>query len=106
MTATFGLVGFYFGRNPTSKTRMGEEKINIPPNSAPWAAKDGEVENSDGNNYKYMYHPDGDYRNAPKKAPGALNSVIVPNVNLPKVCPILACQCDRTGGKEGNEDSD
>jgi hypothetical protein len=31
------------------------------------------------------YHPGGDPRNPPKDAPSALHSVIVPNVNLPKV---------------------
>jgi hypothetical protein len=89
MTAAFSLVGFYFGRNPTSKTRLGEESINIAENTSPWSAKDGEIENSDRNNYKYMYHPGGDYRNPPKKAPSALNAVIVPNVDLPKVCEKL-----------------
>jgi hypothetical protein len=33
---------------------------------------------------RYKYHPGGDPRNAPKEAPSALHSVIVPNVNLPK----------------------
>lgn len=31
------------------------------------------------------YHPGGDPKNPPKDAPSALHSVIVPNVNLPKV---------------------
>ena len=31
------------------------------------------------------YHPGGDPRNPPKDAPSAMHSVIVPNVNLPKV---------------------
>ena len=34
--------------------------------------------------YKYQYHPGGNSKNAPKDAPSALNSVVVPNVNLPK----------------------
>ena len=54
----------------------------------PW-----QVESSKGNNpdehFKYQYHPGGDRSKAPKDAPSALNSVIVPNVNLPKVCPSL-----------------
>lgn len=37
--------------------------------------------------YKYQYHPGGDKSKAPKNAPSALNSVIIPNVTLPKVCP-------------------
>lgn len=32
-----------------------------------------------------MYHPGGDVTQPPKEAPSALNTVIVPNVNLPKV---------------------
>lgn len=35
--------------------------------------------------FKYQYHPGGDKSKAPKNAPSALNSVIVPNVTLPKV---------------------
>jgi len=34
---------------------------------------------------KYRYHPGGDGSLAPKDAPSALNVVVVPNVNLPKV---------------------
>jgi hypothetical protein len=33
---------------------------------------------------KYQYHPGGDHKAAPKEAPSALNSVVVPNVTLPK----------------------
>ncbi|KAI5820833.1 hypothetical protein BZA77DRAFT_300003 [Pyronema omphalodes] len=84
MAATFSVVGFYFGRNPTSKTRFGEEQVNIAENSSPWTISPDQIENSDKNNFKYMYHPGGDYRNPPRKAPSALNSVIVPNVTLPK----------------------
>lgn len=35
--------------------------------------------------FKYQYHPGGDKNKAPKNAPSALNSVIIPNVTLPKV---------------------
>lgn len=38
---------------------------------------------------RYQYHPGGDPRNPPKDAPSALHSVIVPNVNLPKVRGII-----------------
>jgi hypothetical protein len=38
--------------------------------------------------YKYQYHPGGNSKNAPKDAPSALNSVIVPNVNLPSVSSV------------------
>lgn len=49
--------------------------------SMPWQveAKEGEE------HFKYQYHPGGDKSKAPKNAPSALNSVIVPNVTLPKV---------------------
>ena len=33
---------------------------------------------------KYQYHPGGDPKNPPRDAPSALNSVVVPNVTLPK----------------------
>lgn len=34
---------------------------------------------------KYQYHPGGDPANAPKDAPSAVNVVVVPDVDLPKV---------------------
>ncbi len=34
---------------------------------------------------KYQYHPDGDSFATPKEAPSAVNVVVVPDVNLPKV---------------------
>jgi hypothetical protein len=34
--------------------------------------------------FKYQYHPKGDRNQAPKNAPSALNTVIVPDVTLPK----------------------
>lgn len=34
---------------------------------------------------KYQYHPHGDKTQAVRDAPSALNTVIVPNVTLPKV---------------------
>ena len=46
--------------------------------SMPWQT-DGNSED-----FKYQYHPGGDKSKAPKDAPSALNSVIVPKVNLPK----------------------
>lgn len=33
---------------------------------------------------KYQYHPGGDPNAPPRDAPSALNSVVVPNVTLPK----------------------
>ena len=34
---------------------------------------------------KYQYHPGGDPSAAPKDAPSAVNVVVIPEVNLPKV---------------------
>jgi hypothetical protein len=45
----------------------------------PW-----ETESAKG---KYQYYPQGDASSAPKDAPSAVNVVIVPDVNLPKVRP-------------------
>lgn len=95
MIGAYSLAGYFFGRNPTSSTTHGEENINVARNTAPWNAPDGMVENSDRNNYKYMYHPGGDYRNTPKRAPSALNSVVVPGVELPKVSPVSCTTIDK-----------
>jgi hypothetical protein len=39
----------------------------------------------------YQYHPGGDTSKPKKDAPSPLNSVIVPNVNLPKVRICILC---------------
>jgi hypothetical protein len=84
VTGVLSAFGYYFGRRSTGTTGRGEEKsVRVAVKGQPWAAK--EVENSDRNNYKYMYHPRGDVNNPPRRAPSALNSVIVPGVTLPKV---------------------
>lgn len=58
--------------------------MNVAPGTMPWQAESskGDAARQD---FKYQYHPRGDPRNPPKDAPSALHSVIVPNVNLPKV---------------------
>lgn len=38
-----------------------------------------------GGQGKYQYYPGGDRSAEPKDAPSAINTVVVPNVNLPKV---------------------
>lgn len=43
-----------------------------------------------------MYHPGGDVTQPPKEAPSALNTVIVPNVNLPKVSRLLGMKMRET----------
>jgi len=88
------------GRKPTSST--SEAKVNVAAGSMPWQTEGDEAREA----YKYKYYPrklvrrayktlfrtstdflitEGDPRNPPKEAPSALHSVIVPNVNLPKV---------------------
>jgi hypothetical protein len=52
--------------------------------SMPWQVDDSK-DGADAN-FKYQYHPRGDKSAAPKNAPSALNTVIIPNVDLPKVC--------------------
>lgn len=48
----------------------------------PWQVSDKEA-NADS--FKYQYHPRGDKNAAVKNAPSALNTVVIPNVTLPKV---------------------
>ena len=81
MTGAFGLAGWYFGRKPTSAS--SETAVSMAQGSMPWQTEskgDGADEH-----FKYQYHPGGDKNKKPKDAPSALNSVIVPNVTLPKV---------------------
>jgi hypothetical protein len=63
------------GRSPTSST--SEQDVHVK--GMPWEAGSA----TDG---KYQYHPGGDPSREAKDAPSAVNVVIVPNVNLPKVC--------------------
>jgi hypothetical protein len=78
--ASWSSIDISTGRKPTSAT--SEAKVSI--GSMPW-----QTESSQGDeareHFKYQYHPGGDPRNPPKDAPSAIHSVIVPNVNLPKV---------------------
>ncbi|KAF3768798.1 hypothetical protein M406DRAFT_349892 [Cryphonectria parasitica EP155] len=71
MVAALGGAGFYFGRTPTSST--SEQKV--PHAGSPWET---------GGEGKYQYYPGGDRSAQPKEAPSAVNTVVVPNVNLPK----------------------
>jgi len=63
-------------RRPTSSS--SEHSVSKVENSEPW--------NVGGGQGKYQYHPGGD-TSTKRDAPSALNTVIVPNVNLPKVRP-------------------
>jgi hypothetical protein len=74
MTGAFALAGWHFSQNPT--TNNGEGRVAKAPNSEPWHT---------GGNAAYQYHPGGDPSKGKKDAPSALNEVIIPNVNLPRV---------------------
>jgi hypothetical protein len=60
--------------SPTSSS--SESKVAKVRDSEPWKS---------GSSSVYQYHPGGDTSQPKKDAPSPLNSVIVPNVNLPKV---------------------
>ena len=61
-----------------------EQSVSMAPGTMPWQV-DSSKGPIDDEHFKYQYHPGGDTTKAPKNAPSALHSVIVPNVNLPKV---------------------
>jgi hypothetical protein len=86
MSGAFGLAGYYFGRKPTSAT--SEAEVSVANSSMPWEVDDHDHED-DSKYFKYRYHPRGDKSQPPKNAPSALNTVIIPNVTLPKVCLFL-----------------
>ncbi|KAB2580540.1 hypothetical protein BFW01_g3439 [Lasiodiplodia theobromae] len=73
MAGAFGLAGWYFSRSPTTST--SEKSVPKVPGTEPW---------NTGSDGKYQYYPGGDSSQAPRDAPSALNTVIIPNVNLPK----------------------
>lgn len=50
----------------------------------PWQVESSTSDKS-GEHFKYQYHPGGDKKKALKNAPGAMNTVIIPNVTLTKV---------------------
>ncbi|KAI4112897.1 MAG: hypothetical protein LQ348_000596 [Seirophora lacunosa] len=81
MTGAFGLAGYHFGRKPTSSS--SEAPVSMAEGTMPWQKSSAKGDDKN-DHYKYQYHPGGDKNKAPKNAPSALNSVIVPNVTLPK----------------------
>jgi hypothetical protein len=100
MAGAFCLAGWYFGSKPTSAT--SESNIRIGQSSMPWEIEDVEKDVPRKTSFKYQYHPHGDKTKPLKKAPSALNEVVVPNVTLPKVSflsPLLGSVClDSLGG--------
>ena len=83
MSGAFGLAGFYFGRKPTSATSQAE--ISVADSSMPWQVEHDHDHDDHNKHFKYQYHPKGDRSAAPRNAPSALNTVVIPNVTLPKV---------------------
>jgi hypothetical protein len=81
MAGAFCLAGWYFGSKPTSAT--SESNIRIGESAMPWEVEEKDVPSK--SSFKYQYHPHGDKTKQLKKAPSALNEVVVPNVTLPKV---------------------
>lgn len=63
----------------------------------PW-----EREDKGGKAFKYQYHPHGDKNQPLREAPSALNTVIVPNVTLPKVIssPFVSIGPRRSANKD------
>lgn len=53
-------------------------------NTMPWQSEASKGDKA-RDKFKYKYHPGGDPTKPAKEAPSALNSVVVPNVTLPKV---------------------
>ncbi|KAL1999816.1 hypothetical protein VTN02DRAFT_3944 [Thermoascus thermophilus] len=76
MSGAFMIAGWYFGSKPTSVT--SESNVRIGDSAMPWERDD------EGKIFKYQYHPHGDKNQPLRDAPSALNTVIVPNVTLPK----------------------
>jgi hypothetical protein len=89
MTGAFALAGWHFSQNPT--TNNGEGRVAKAPNSEPWHT---------GGNAAYQYHPGGDPSKGKKDAPSALNEVIIPNVNLPRVSLMMCGDRKRFDGRE------
>lgn len=80
MSGAFALAGWHFSSNPTSSS--SENPVAKAKDSEPWKT---------GSDARYQYHPGGDPSRGRKDAPSALNEVIIPNVNLPKVCERRRC---------------
>ncbi|PGH26728.1 hypothetical protein AJ80_01674 [Polytolypa hystricis UAMH7299] len=81
MAGAAGIVGWYFGRKPTSVT--SQSNVRIGQSAMPWEMEEKEAEGAKGS-FKYQYHPHGDQSKPLQNAPSALNEVIIPNVTLPK----------------------
>ncbi|KAH9862732.1 hypothetical protein J1614_010825 [Plenodomus biglobosus] len=73
--AVFAWAGWRFVQSPTGSDYSA---VAIVPDSEPW--KDGGQASSG----KYKYHPYNDVNRPAKDAPSPLNTVVVPNVTLPK----------------------
>ena len=75
------LTWYNLGRKPTSST--SEAHVSIAKDSKPWQTASEAKPEGD---FKYKYYPGGNPANPAKEAPSAMHSVVIPNLNLPKVC--------------------
>ncbi|KAL8867793.1 MAG: hypothetical protein Q9174_005431 [Haloplaca sp. 1 TL-2023] len=82
MSGAFGLAGYHFARKPTSSS--SEAPISMAEGTMPWQTASADGDKGGSEHFKYQYHPGGDRSKAPKNAPSALHSVIIPNVTLKK----------------------
>ncbi|KAL8968819.1 MAG: hypothetical protein Q9183_002294 [Haloplaca sp. 2 TL-2023] len=82
MSGAFGLAGYHFARKPTSAS--SEAPISMAEGTMPWQTANADGDKGGSEHFKYQYHPGGDRNKAPKNAPSALHSVIIPNVTLKK----------------------
>ncbi len=74
--ALFAIVNTQLVQSPTGSDHSAVATV---PDSEPW--KDGNQASSG----KYKYHPYNDVNRPAVDAPSALNTVVIPNVTLPKV---------------------
>ncbi|KAL9605523.1 MAG: hypothetical protein Q9179_001279 [Wetmoreana sp. 5 TL-2023] len=82
MMGAFGLAGYHFARKPTSSS--SEAPVSMAEGTMPWQTSSAKGDKGGTEHFKYQYHPGGDPNKAPKDAPSALHSVIIPNVTLTK----------------------
>lgn len=76
------MLRFGSARKPTSSS--SEASTSMAEGTMPWQVGSSKSDESQ-EHFKYQYHPGGDKKKGLKNAPGALNTVIIPNVTLTKV---------------------
>lgn len=79
---TSTILRLFTARKPTSSS--SEASTSMAEGTMPWQVDSSKSDES-GKHFKYQYHPGGDKKKGLKDAPGALSTVIIPNVTLTKV---------------------